>query len=202
MNWESARRWRELPAGTIFPATITYQLPANALEASTELPLTAYRVGISPQTTCAKGSDPAAARVLSAHHCAAMLRATYADGTDSMLVTVGVAVMPGDGAARSAAGELSSGQQPDSAVRAAAFRGTLAASFGDRQRQLSWATSAGPYVILSTAGYTNGMPEAAVASDAYADQEMTSLANGVADAIGTPLGVQPPLPRCPGAPGC
>jgi hypothetical protein len=202
MSWETARRWRALPAGKIFPATITYQLPAYALAASTELPLTANRVGISRQTSCAKASDPAAARVLSAGHCAAMLRATYADGTDSMLVTVGVAVMSGTSAARSAAGKLSAGQELHPGVRAAAFRGTLAASFGDRQRQLSWATSAGPYVIMSTAGYANGMPEVAVTSDPYSDQEMSSLANGVADAIAAPLGVQPSPPTCPGAPGC
>jgi hypothetical protein len=117
-------------------------------------------------------------------------------------VTVGVAVMPGASAARSAAGELSSGKGLRPGVRAAAFRGTLAASFGDRQRQLSWATSEGPYLILSTAGYADGLPHAAVPSDSYADQEMSSLANGVADAIGTPLGVRPPTPKCPGAPGC
>jgi hypothetical protein len=202
MNWEIAGRWRRLPAGTIFPASITYQLPGYALSSSTQLPLTASRVAISPQTTCAKAADPAAARVLSAHHCAAMLRATYADETDSMLVTIGIAVMPGASAARAAAGALSSGPGLHPGVRTAAFRGTLAALFGDRQRQLSWAASAGPYVILSAAGYANGMPEEAVASDPYADQEMTSLADGVAQAIGTPLGVQPPPPRCPGAPGC
>jgi hypothetical protein len=202
MNWEVARRWQVLPAGTIFPASITYQLPGYALASSTELPLTAYRVAISPQTTCVQAADPAAALVLSAHHCTAMIRATYADETDSMLVTIGVAVMPGAGAARAAAGELSSGPEVRPGVRTAPFRGTLAALFGDRQRQLSWAASAGPYVILSTAGYANGMPREAVAADPYADQEMTSLADGVAQAIGTPLGVQPPLPRCPGAPGC
>lgn len=202
MNWEVARRWRALPAGEIFPATITYQLPAYALDAANELPLTAYRVAIAPQASCAVASDPAASRVLSANRCAAVLRATYADDTDSMLVTVGVAVMPSARAARSAAGELSAGQGLRPGVRAMAFRGTLAATFADRDRQLSWAASAGPYLIMSTAGYADGMPKAAVASDTYADEEMTSLANGIADAIGSPLGVQPPTPKCPGAPGC
>ena len=119
-----------------------------------------------------------------------------------MLVTVGVAVMPGAGAARSAAGALSAGQELHPGIRAVAFGGTLAASFGQRQQQLSWATSAGPYLILSTAGYADGRPEVPVSSDTYIDQEMTSLANGIADAVGAPLGVPPPVPRCPGAPGC
>jgi len=202
MNWEAARRWRVLPAGKIFPATISYQLPAAALEADAGLPLKAYRVGISPQTSCALASDPAAARVLSAGHCSAMLRATYADETDSMLVTVGVAVMPGARAARSAADALSAGQKLHPAIRAVAFGGTLAASFGQRQQQLSWATSAGPYLILSTAGYADGRPEVPVSTDNYIDQEMTSLASGVANVVGAPLGAPPPVPKCPGAPGC
>jgi hypothetical protein len=202
MNWEAARRWRVLPAGKIFPATIAYQLPAAALEADAGLPLKAYRVGISQQTSCTLASAPAAARVLSAGHCSAMLRATYADETDSMLVTVGVAVMPSARAATSAAGALSAGQELRPGIRAVAFGGTLAASFGQREQQLSWATSAGPYLILSTAGYADGRPEVPVSSDAYIDQEMTNLANGVADAVAAPLGAAPPVPKCPGAPGC
>jgi hypothetical protein len=201
MNWEAARRWRVLSAGQIFPATINNHLPAAVLQGDTGLSLKAYRVGISPQTSCAMASDPAAARVLSAGHCSAMLRATYADETDSMLVTVGVAVMPGAGSARSAADALSAGQEHPS-VRAVAFGGTLAASFGNRQQQLSWAINAGPYLILSTAGYADGRPEVPVSSDSYIDQEMTSLATGIADAVGAPLGAPPQVPKCPGAPGC
>jgi hypothetical protein len=200
MNWESARRWRALPAGKIFPATITYQLPAGTLNSGSQLPLTAYRVGIGRQGSCAASSDAAADRVLSAGHCAALLRATYADETDSMLVTVGVAVMPSVGAARSAAGKLSGNEE--AAVRALGFRGTLASSFSNRNRQLAWVTSDGPYVIMTTAGYANGEPRVSVASDPYTDAEMTSVASGVAGAVGTPLGVQPPSPTCPGAPGC
>jgi len=200
MNWETARRWRALPAGKIFPATISYQLSGITLNASSQLPLTAYRVGIASQLSCAKASDLAAGEVLSAGRCAVLLRATYADETDSMLVTVGVAVMPSAGAARSAAGKLSA--DPEATVRALGVRGTLAASFSDRDRQLWWATSDGPYVIMTTAGYANGMPQVSVASDPYTDQEMTSVANGIANAVGMPLGAQPPTPVCPGAPGC
>ena len=202
MAWETARRWRTMPAGKIFPATVTYQLPGYALEASTPLSLIAHLVGIARQATCQAASDPAAAAVLSAHRCAAMLRATYADQTDSMLVTVGVAVMPGNAAARSAAGQLSAGRQLPPSVRTVPFRGTLAQAFGDRQRQLSWATSAGPYLIMSTVGYADGRPREQVSSDPYASQEMASLANGVAVAVGGPLSAPPPPPRCPGAPGC
>jgi len=202
IGWEMARRWRAMPAGAIFPAAITYQLPASALGSSSPLPLQAYRVGISRQTNCRTGSDPATARVLVADRCAAVLRATYADETDSMLVTVGVAVMPGDNAARAAASKLSDGQSPQPGVRAVPFPATLARAFGDRERQLSWAVSSGPYLIMSTAGYADGRPRVQMSSDPYADQEMTSFAAGVAEAVSAPLGESPPSPRCPGAPGC
>jgi hypothetical protein len=131
-----------------------------------------------------------------------MLRATYVDDTDSLLVTIGVAVMPGAAAARSAAAQLSAAQEKLTGVRAAAFPDTLASAFGDQQRQMSWAASAGPYVILSTAGYVDGRPQVPVSSDQYADEEMTSLADGVSDDVEALLGSSPPPPRCPGAPGC
>jgi hypothetical protein len=202
MAWETARRWRTMPAGKIFPASVTYQLPAYALASGSELPLAAYRVAISPQASCASGSDPAAAQVLSARGCVAILRATYTDATDSMLVTVGVAVMPDAAAAKAAAARLANGSAPSPGIQAAAFPDTLASTFGDPQRQLSWAVSAGPYVIMSTAGYADGRPRVAILSDPYADEEMTSLAGGVAGSVQAALGALPAVPRCPGAPGC
>jgi hypothetical protein len=202
MAWETAGRWRTTPAGKIFPPTVTYQLPGYALDAGAPLSLTAHLIEITPQATCRAASDPAAAAVLSAGRCSAVLRATYADQTDSMLVTVGVAVMPAAAAARSAASQLTAGRQPRPGVRAVPFRDTLAQAFGDEQRQLSWAISSGPYLIMSTVGYADGRPREQVSSDPYASQEMASLAGGVASAIGGPLGAPPLPPRCPGGPGC
>jgi hypothetical protein len=202
MSWETAGRWRTFSAGKIFPASVSYQISGNSFAADTELPLVARRVAIARQTTCAAASDPAAAKVLTADRCAAMLRATYADETDSMLVTVGVAVMPSASAAKSAASQLSAGSQRHPGVRVARFRDTLAGGFSNRERQLSWSMSDGPYLILSTAGYADGRPHVQEAADAYADQEMTRFATGVADAIGAPLGALPPPPQCPGGPGC
>lgn len=202
MTWETAGRWRTMPAGKIFPASLTYQLPANALYAGSPLSLTAHLVGIARQASCQTASDPAAAVVLSAGRCAAVLRATYADQTDSMLVTVGVAVMPAATAARSAAGQLSARPQPRPGVRAVAFPDTLAQGFGDQERQLSWATSAGPYLIMSAVGYADGRPREQMSTDPYASQEMASLASGVASSISGPLGAPPPSPTCPGWPGC
>jgi len=202
VGWEMERRWRTMPAGEIFPPAVSYQLPSAVLGATSGLSLKAYRVGISRQANCVSASDPAAGRVLAAGRCSAILRATYADETDSMLVTVGVAVMPGAAAAKSVASKLSDAPPPQPAVRTVSFRSTLARAFGDGQRQLSWAVSSGPYVIMSTAGYADGTPRIGLASDPYADAEMTSFATGVADAVGAPLGAQPRQPKCPGAPGC
>jgi len=202
VGWEMERRWRTMSAGEIFPVTISYQLPSDTLNGASGLPLKAYRVGISRQTSCAAASVPAAGRVLAAGRCAAMVRATYTDQTDSMLVTVGVAVMPGAGAAKSVASTLSAGPQPQPGVRPLSLRSTLARAFGNRQRQLSWAVSSGPYVIMSAAGYADGTPRIQLESDPYAAEEMTSFATGVADAVGSPLGAAPAPPKCPGAPGC
>jgi hypothetical protein len=200
--WEIGRRWQTLPAGKIFPVKVTYQLPGYALGTTAELPLTATRLGIARQASCAAASEPTAAAVLARHGCAAMLRATYIDSSQSLLVTVGVAVMPSDSRAGAAASQLSSGTQPRAGVRPLAFPDTLSATFGSPQRQLSWAVSAGPYLILSTVGYADGMPLEPVTSDSYVDAEMTSVADGVANAVGTPLGALPAPPKCPGAPGC
>jgi len=93
--WEVAKRWRTLPAGDIFPANVSYQLSALALNDLTPVPLQAARVGIAPQTSCAAGTDAAAARVLDARGCQALLRATYTDESATYVVTVGVAVSVG-----------------------------------------------------------------------------------------------------------
>jgi len=203
MAWESARHWRVLPAGKIFPATVSYQVPAYALAAESVLPLTAHRVGIAPQASCASGAaSPGVGAVLDRHGCAKMLRATYIDATGSLVVTVGVAVMPGQAAAEGSARALPVQQGLRSGVRPLAYRDTLTTGFGDAQRQLTAAISRGPYLILSATGYADGRPRVPGSSDLYDQEEMTSLANGVAEAIGSPLGALPALPRCPGAPGC
>src|SRR6266571_1481455 len=200
MAWESARRWRALPAARIFPATVTYQLHSFALAGSAGLSLHARRVGISRRAGCAAGADRGAAAVLRRNGCAAMLRASYVDATGSLVVTVGVAVLPGTAATAASIRALPSRHGMRAGVRPLAFRGTLAAGFGLAQRQLSYTVAAGPYLVFSVAGYADGRPRVPVASDAYAQDEMASLANGVADAVSGPLGTLPPPPTCPGAP--
>jgi hypothetical protein len=202
INWQTAGRWRVRSAGQIFPATVTYQLPGYSLASGSGLNLTARRIGIARQSSCGAATDPAAARVLDRRGCVALLRATYIDSTGALVVTIGVAVLPSAAAAGAVAGELPHGGQPGEGVRAVAFPDTLASSFGDRQRQLSWAVNDGPYLIMSAAGYADGRPRVPLSSDSYAAQEMTSVADGVAEEVAMPLGAPPAPPRCPGAPGC
>jgi hypothetical protein len=203
-NWEYAKRWRQLPAGTIFPAVVHYTAPA-VLDDDPSLALTATRLGIARQGSCAAAADPAAARVLDRGGCTALLRATYTDSTDSYVVTVGAAVMPGVPQAAAAAQALSgtaNGEGLESGVRTVPVKYTPSAAFTNQRRQLSGAVADGSYVVLYTVGYADPRPLEPVSGDSYAQAEMTSAGQGVAQAVRQVLGAPVPPPRCPGAPGC
>jgi hypothetical protein len=205
--WEVASRWRELPAGTIFPPSATYPPPQQLQDGGT-LTLTARRLGIARQVACQQGTDTAAALVLGRGGCEAVLRATYVDGTGSFLVTIGVAAFPTATEASAAQRQLSASSSPAQAgalapgVEAVPFAGTLASGFTDARRQLSGSLSAGPYVVLYAIGYADGRPKVAVAGDGYTLAEMTSLGQGLAGKIADGLAASPPAPHCPGVPGC
>jgi hypothetical protein len=199
MSWETASRWRDWPAGRIFPDTVGYQLPGTDFGAASGLTLRAHRVGIAPQSTCTAATDKPLARVLTADGCQDVLRATYTDGTDSYVVTVGVAVLHGTAPAPSSLPQ-DKGLRPG--VKTVPFSHTLAAGFGNRDRQLSGAYRRGPYLVLYTVGYADSRHYDHVSMDSYADSEMTGVGDGVAGAVGSALGAAPPVPKCPGAPGC
>ena len=203
-GWEMARRWRVLPAGKIFPATVPYTVPADFLNATTGLPLRAQLLAISPQTSCAAAFSDTAAQVLDQDGCSAVLRATYVDASDSMVATIAVAVLPDSGAASAAIsglGGTTSFVAAPGDVHALPVTGSPAAGFGDADRQLWSAIGAGPYVIMSTAGFADDRQEPGV-SDQYLSAEMTSFAAGLVTSAQNVLGRQPPTPVCPGAPGC
>jgi hypothetical protein len=209
MAWEVASRWRELPAGTIFPAGATYS-PPEVLQDGGSLTLTTRRLGIARQAECRQAADAAAAAVLARDGCEAILRATYVDGTGTYLVTVGVAAFPGSVQASAAQQSLTSPQLSDAGasdvvapgVRAATFAGTPASRFTDARRQLSGSVSEGPYVVLYTVGYTDNRPKVPVDVDGYTYSEMTSMGEGLAGKIADRLATPPAVPHCPGAPGC
>lgn len=204
-NWEYGQRWRDLPAGVIFPASVSYSAPEVLNDPS--LSLSAQRVGIAKQSSCAAAADSAAAALLDHDGCSAMLRATYVDETDSFVVTVGAAVLPTTAKAATAAQAvsskgISSGLGPT--VRTVPFSGTPAGDFTDSQRQLSGAAARGTYVVLYTVGYTDSRPKEDVTQDNYTTEEMMSVATGVADKVLSTLAAPVPAPQCPGAgvPGC
>jgi len=199
--WEVERRWRALPAGTIFPAAVPYTLPADQLYATSNLILNARRLGISGATRCASAVSGAAVRVLSDHGCTAALRATYADSSDSLVATITVTVMPSESAARTVIKNLAGGGTGHIVVRSLRIAGTPAAKFGDADRQLSRTGYVGPYLILATAGFTDARHHIGIA-DRYLNMEMLSLVTGLMHTASSTLGGAPPPPSCPGAPGC
>jgi hypothetical protein len=202
--WEMGKRWRAWPAGEIFSERIPYRVTSSVLGSPGDLILTAHRIGIKDQARCQKATDPAVAAILVRQRCLAVLRATYDDATQSLAVTVGVAVLPSPGAASAAARALpraKGGILPPS-VRAVAFANTLVARFHDRQRQLSWHRAAGPYLVFATVGYADGRRQVHEAGNTYAAGEMLSLAGGIGGWVASHLGAVPPPPRCPGGPAC
>ncbi|HEY0717360.1 MAG TPA: hypothetical protein VGD68_07060 [Streptosporangiaceae bacterium] len=204
MAWEVSKRWRTLPAGEIFPAQVSYQLPAMALQDVTNVPLQTVRVGIAPQTSCDGAADPGAARLLDANGCQAVLRATYTDESATYVITVGVAVLSGARQASVAAAAIhAAGGTVQPGVTSAPFAGTPAGSFGNGQRQVTGSQAAGPYVVMYAAGYADGRPQVDIGKeDSYAQSEMTAAAQGVQASVIRTLATPPPTPHCPGTPGC
>jgi hypothetical protein len=201
IDWEYGKRWRDLAADAIFPASASYSAP-RALDDDPSLTLSARRVGVAKQANCASVTDPAAAAALDREGCAAVLRATYVDSTDSYVVTVGAAALPGAAKAATAVQAIKSAGEERSAVHTMPVSGTPAAGFTDKRRQLSGVVSAGTYVVLYTVGYTDTRPHESVTRDPYTDAEMTSAGVGVAHDVLSVLAAPVSPPHCPGTPGC
>src|SRR5215472_7305790 len=107
-DWEMERRWRALPAGKIFPASVSYTVPAADLYSGSGLTLHAQRLAISRPEGCAGAFDAAAGRV------------------------------PGPTAANAAYARLpGTAAGAPGPAHAFAVAGTPAAGFGDAERQLS-----------------------------------------------------------------
>src|SRR5262249_39049873 len=142
--------------------------------------LHAHLLSISPASSCAGAAAGPAIRVLRTHGCSAAFRATYVDASGSLVATVAVAVLPSATAAGAAVNQLSGpGARPPGLVRALAVRRTPAAEFSAAQRQLSYVTAAESYVIMATAGFSDGRGQVHLAADGYLDSELTSLAYGL-----------------------
>jgi hypothetical protein len=149
---EVAQRWRRLTAAEIFPATIPYSAEYSADD------LDAHRIGIVAPQACGLAFDAKAATVLTRHHCSVTLRATYQDGSGTMVATVGIAVFPDTATASAAQAELSGAIDSNKVgIRAVGFADTAAGTFGDGQRQ-RWSEEFNnePYLYFATAGWADG----------------------------------------------
>jgi hypothetical protein len=203
MAWEIGKRWRSWPAGRIFPSSIGYNLTASAFGGGRSLDLNAERVGIASQASCRDATSPAAGALLTKQGCVAVLRATYQDTTQTFAVTVGVAVMPASSAtsaARASKALHHGGGAPW--LRAVSFRRTTTAHFAGPGTKLGSSSAKGPYLVLATVGYADGRPWLQQGHDTYTKAELRSLATGVVRSVASRLGALPPVPHCPGSPGC
>jgi hypothetical protein len=212
--WEVMRRWQQLPAGRIFPASVSYLLSARTLQDIDPLRLKALRVSIAPlKSDCAKAVTSAAAgALLRKSGCQAVLRATYVDATRSFVMTVGVAVLPDAASAASAGRRLTLSRLAVARQAAGAdllpagvlvlrYRGASGRTY-DYNRQVSASFTAGPYVVMYAAGYSDNRPRVPVSRDSYSEAAMNSMAQGVAHSVAKTLTAAPAPPHCPGAPGC
>jgi hypothetical protein len=201
--WELDRRWRALPAGTIFPRSVSYTVPGIDLNSHDNLELQARLLSISQTTDCGAAVTGTATQLLAKYHCTAAMRATYADSSGALVATLMVAVLPGTNAQRAVIEDLSGSDSISPVlVRPLEVAGTPAADFGDGQRQLTQAAGAGPYLILSTAGFADGRHRVRLSGDPYLGTEMSSLASGLVLSAERAFGKPLPALVCPGAPGC
>ncbi|GAA2913904.1 hypothetical protein GCM10010517_80450 [Streptosporangium fragile] len=152
---EVARRWRAWPAGKIFPETVRYAAEQGGEER-------ARRVGISPETRCDRAVDAGLRTVLRRSGCLGVLRATYLDALQGIVVTVGVVAFADEVGAAGAKTALSRTGRPSPGLRALAFPGTVSERFTSRGRQAGLVRQAGPYVVMATAGQIDGRPAGAV----------------------------------------
>jgi hypothetical protein len=86
-------------------------------------------------------------------------------------------------------------------IRTLRIARTPAAGFDNDDRQLSHTEALGSYVIMVTAGFSDGRHHMDL-TDPYVAAEMNSLVTGLTSAAGSRLGAPLRVPSCPGAPGC
>ncbi|MGP4102741.1 hypothetical protein [Nonomuraea sp. KM90] len=153
----------------VFPGTVPGLSPSGAR-------VTYELAGVAPEAPCRAAFQPAAVRP----GCRTALRATYADSTQTFVVTVGIAVLDRPALTALGAGPRGAGPaatappetvrpgtvrpetvRPETVrpetVRPVAFPGGPAAWFGDRQYFTGVVVGSGEhYVVATAAGYADG----------------------------------------------
>ncbi|WP_344495911.1 hypothetical protein [Nonomuraea monospora] len=134
-----AERWHAWPVARVFPGAVPGSSPSGAR-------VTYVLTGVAPEAPCVTAFQPAAVRP----GCRTALRATYADSTQTFVVTVGIAVLDAPSPGRDGSGRPAT-------VRPAAFPGGPAARFGDRQYFTGVVVGSGErYLVGTAAGYADG----------------------------------------------
>jgi hypothetical protein len=178
---EIARRWQIWPAERIFPATLPYVTEQGGTER-------ARRVGISSRADCLAAVDARLRATFRQAGCRAVLRATYLDALQGVVVTIGVAAFPDTASASAAHAAFPRGGRPSPGLRALAFPGTVADRFTAAGRQHGYARHSGPYVVAVTAGQVDGRPARAVGRQRETFFSFTAdLADGVLRNLVTPV---------------
>lgn len=182
-----ARRWQAWPVGMLFPEELEY----TALGRGQQF---ARRVGVAPEASCGSVVDSSVASALREHGCLTMLRATYVDQTATFAITIGVAVLRDEETRVEASAKLPVDDRVG--VRPVAVSGTLTDTFGAAQRQRTGWVGAGPYIVFSTVGYTDGRIRDSVSAEEPLNSEMWPTAQSTAGRIARFLGEPPDVPRC------
>jgi hypothetical protein len=157
-----ANRWRTWSAAQVFPATLGYTTGLLTQE-------TARRTGISPAYRCATALDSSLAGLVRRDGCRAALRASYIDELQGVVYTTGVLAFPDPGRAAAFARAVSASHPPAAGLRALGLPGTASARFDDAARQAATVRQAGPYVLLTEAGYADGRPASATGQHLASD---------------------------------
>ncbi|MGW3107355.1 hypothetical protein [Streptomyces sp. NPDC001100] len=164
--------WHSVPVDELFPPTLQGQGagPGGADRTWT-------RIAVAPDTGCAGAFDPLLSKVLAPVGCRRLLRATYTDATQSYVTTVGLLFTKADIAAMTSLSTRFKneklGDRTDLLPRPYAAKGTLAATFGDKQRA-SWTVSVltdAPVVVYAVSGWADGRT---VDAPEPADEAVTS----------------------------
>ncbi|WP_245657753.1 hypothetical protein [Herbidospora mongoliensis] len=159
---ELARRWRTWPAGKIFPERLTYTSEQGGREV-------AGRVGIGPGTDCAAAVDVALRASMEAAGCRGVIRATYLDAVQGVVVTIGVGAFRDAAAVMAATTALPHEHRPSPGLRPLSFPKTATERFTAAGRQYGTYHRAGPYLVMVTAGQVDGRPAKAL------DRPLTSM---------------------------
>ncbi len=190
----AADAWHDEPVDALFPPTIDGD---GAGPGSADRRWT--RIGVAPDSTCAKGLDPLLLKALDAAGCRRLVRATYTDSTHSYVTTVGMVFTEADAEAMSALrtrfDKEGLANRPDLLPLTYPVKGTVAADFGPEQRA-SWSLSVltdVPVVVFAVSGFTDGRtvehPEPAAkamadgADSVAAQSGLGHEARGLADRI-------------------